>query len=66
VSEPITVENVFQAAVRLAIKAALNLIQADPHQWSTRPCATCRAITKLIDEPFGCYAYSVEQKKKSH
>jgi hypothetical protein len=35
----------------------LNLMQEDPHQWSMRPCATCRTISTIIDKPFGCYEY---------
>lgn len=31
------------------------LVEGDPHQWSTRPCATCKAISSLLDRPFGCY-----------
>ncbi len=32
------------------------LIEADPHQWSTRPCPTCRTITAVLGRPFGCNA----------
>lgn len=40
---------------------AIKLLNGDGHQWSTRPCQTCLAITNAIGEPFGCYYY---QKKK--
>lgn len=42
-------------------EAILNLIQEDPHQWSTRPCSTCRTISGLIGRNFGCCLY-VERK----
>ncbi len=38
--------------------AAFRLIEEDPHQWSSRPCQTCRAISNLIGRPFGCSARS--------
>ena len=34
--------------------AAFELIQQDPHQWSSRPCATCKAVSSLIKDSFGC------------
>lgn len=48
------VEEQMQAAVRLLLRTALRLLQADPHQWSTRPCPTCQAISAVLGEPFGC------------
>lgn len=30
--------------------------EADPHQFSTRPCATCRDISTALGRPFGCVA----------
>lgn len=45
------------AAARAITTAALDLIYADPHQWSTRGCATCRAVTALVGQPFGCDRY---------
>ena len=36
--------------------ALARLIEADPHQWSARPCQTCRAASALLDRPFGCSA----------
>ena len=32
----------------------LRLIENDPHQWSTRPCQTCGAISSIIGRSFGC------------
>jgi cytidine deaminase len=45
---------IIQAAARVLAESAFALIQADPHQWSTRPCSTCRTVTMLIGAPFGC------------
>lgn len=50
-----------QAAARVLARAALNLLYADPHQWSTRPCPTCRAITAMIDEPYGCDRFRIKK-----
>ncbi len=43
--------------------AVLDLIQGDPHQWSNRPCPTCRPITKMIGRPFGCYRFQKENRQ---
>jgi hypothetical protein len=29
-------------------------LQADPHQWSTRPCQTCADISTIVGRSFGC------------
>ena len=50
-------EKIVKAAAKLLIDAILDVIQSDPHQWSSRPCGTCRTISGLIDKPFGCYEY---------
>lgn len=39
---------------------AFDLLQEDPHQWSTRPCTTCQTISILIKRPFGCVLYTKE------
>lgn len=44
--------------------AILTLIESDPHQWSTRPCATCRAITVLARKDFGCIALAEKKRKQ--
>ena len=36
------------------VKAVLSVIQNDPHQWSTRPCSSCTAVSSLSGMPFGC------------
>ena len=36
------------------LDAILRLLQDDGHQWSRRPCQTCRAISSLAGYSFGC------------
>lgn len=33
---------------------ALRALEQDPHNWSTRGCSTCRAVTTALGQPFGC------------
>lgn len=47
---------IVQVAARLLVNAALALIERDPHQWSARPCPTCRAVSDIVGRPFGCEA----------
>ena len=47
--------------LREAIVNALRLMQADPHMWSTRPCATCKEITALVGKNYGCYTIQERQ-----
>lgn len=58
-----TEKKVIKAAVNIIVESVLNLIQKDPHQWSARPCSTCRAISSIINKPFGCILYAIEKKK---
>ena len=43
--------------------AIANLMNADPHKWSTRGCGTCQTATDLIGQPYGCVKYKAEQAK---
>lgn len=52
-----------EAVERLA-GVAFDLIQKDPHQWSTRPCSTCNAVTGIIGKSFGCVLYAEQRKEK--
>jgi hypothetical protein len=54
-------ENAVRAAARMVTSSAANLLYADPHNWSTRPCGTCRAITALLGFDFGCNRYAKEK-----
>ena len=51
-------ERLIQSAARMITRAALRLITDDNHLWSERPCGTCRTITALLGEQFGCYEYA--------
>lgn len=57
-------EKVIKAAVNIIIEPILDLIQNDPHQWSTRPCSTCRTISTIIDKPFGCILVAKRSKSE--
>jgi hypothetical protein len=58
------VERVIQAAARMLFKAAARVLNTDPHQWSSRPCETCRVVTGVLGEPFGCDAYREANRGK--
>lgn len=45
--------------------AALRALSSDMHQRSDRPCPTCRPISLLMGEPFGCYAYQAKRNLKT-
>ena len=45
---------VIQAAARVLVEVVTGLIQNDPHQWSSRPCPTCSAVSTILGKPFGC------------
>lgn len=32
------------------------VLESDPHQFSTRPCQTCLAVSSTIGRDFGCVA----------
>ena len=51
-------------ALSMLMDAVLSLLQKDPHQWSARPCGTCRTISGLIGKPFGCYEYRRRKEDK--
>jgi hypothetical protein len=53
-----TEEEAIKMAVRIVLGASLDLIQADPHQWSERPCSTCSAVTAITGQNFGCVRYA--------
>lgn len=55
---------IIEAAARAHLAAALDMLYADNHSWSERPCATCRAITGLLGKTFGCYRYAEEREAR--
>ena len=60
----LTKEEVIKAATYVLIEPILSLIYNDPHQWSTRPCSTCKAITSIVGRPFGCILKAKQTIKK--
>lgn len=56
----IDVEVAARIAARVLMRSVMQLFQLDPHRWSTRPCATCKAITEVVGEPFGCDRFRKE------
>ncbi len=50
--------------VDLLMDAVVDTIGADGHGWSDRPCQTCKAVSSLIDRPFGCYWYQEKRKAR--
>ena len=57
-SPDVCADDLITAAIDRICGPAFDLIQKDPHQWSERGCSTCRTITALIQQPFGCVLYS--------
>lgn len=35
-------------------RAVADLLYADPHHWSPRPCGTCKSATALLGVNYGC------------
>lgn len=56
-------EKMIKACANVLIDTIANTIYADPHQWSKRPCLTCKAITGILGKPFGCDRYREERKQ---
>lgn len=50
-------------AARVILGVGADVLYQDPHQWSDRPCQTCRAVTDLLGAPFGCIRFSLEKGK---
>ena len=41
-------KEIMKAGVSILMDTVLDLLQNDPHQWSTRPCDTCKAISSIV------------------
>lgn len=41
---------------RRDLELLARLVEADPHQWSTRPCQTCTTASSVLGRSFGCVA----------
>lgn len=53
-----------QAAARSYTRTMAELLYKDNHYWSERPCGTCKTISALIGEPFGCYRYAEDRRRQ--
>lgn len=54
-----------QEAIDLIMSAALRVIQDDPHQWSSRPCTSCRVVSRLVGKSFGCVLYAEKKAQET-
>ncbi len=52
-----------RAAASVIVEAVLRLLDNDPHNWSARPCQTCKAVTSLVGRPFGCTRITEEKER---
>ena len=50
-----------QAHTRAFMRPIADLLYEDTHYWGARPCPTCRTITSLIGEPFGCIRFAINK-----
>lgn len=55
-------EETIRACANVLIGTIADIIYADSHQWSTRPCETCRVITAISGKSFGCDRYREYRK----
>lgn len=56
-------EETIKACANILIGTIADIIYADSHQWSTRPCETCKTITAILGKPFGCDRYREYRKE---
>ena len=57
-------EQIMDVAVKKVMVPVLALLQNDNHAWSKRPCSTCRAVTSIVGEPFGCVLYAEQEASR--
>lgn len=43
-------------------EAVARVFEVDPHQFSSRPCETCLAVSALLDRPFGCLKVAADRR----
>jgi hypothetical protein len=58
-------KQIVQAAAGVLLDAALRVLYEDPHRWSDRPCQTCRAVSSIAGQPFGCVLYAQQKKERA-
>lgn len=56
------IDGLVSAAAERLLGAALDVLQVDGHQWSTRPCSTCQAVSAIAKRPFGCVLYAQQKR----
>lgn len=49
-----------------SFEIAFDRLYKDPHEWSTRPCKTCREISVNTGIEVGCVRYAKEREEKSN
>lgn len=57
------VDEIVQAAARVVVNVALRLLDADMHNYGTRPCSTCREVTAIAGWDFGCVRRANEDRE---
>ena len=40
--------------LRVLAESVASVIERDPHQYTSRPCQTCRVVSGLLGRSFGC------------
>ena len=53
-----------RSASSIIVEAVLRLLDVDPHDWTSRPCQTCNAVTALAGRPFGCVRAAQQGKDR--
>lgn len=51
-----------ETAINKLIKSALNIYANDPHRFSKRPCQTCKSISCILNESWGCVKLREDRK----
>ena len=51
-----------RAAAGIIVEAVLRLLDDDNHDWTSRPCQSCSAVTALAGRPFGCVRVARQRK----
>lgn len=39
---------------QVVAEVVARLFESDPHQFGSRPCATCNQVSTVLGRPFGC------------
>jgi len=55
---------VIEAAALTLVDTVLRLIEGDPHQFSTRGCQTCQAVSSIVARSFGCIRKTEEERER--